>query len=176
MRRAVICWLLLAPALADARAIAFLAHPKAPMGRFETQAISQGGSQFLARPATQLVVRDLDNGAEQVLVGANAFDFSVSLDGGSIFYSRVLPGSHRDLGGCDIFRLDLATGDVQQLTDGPGWNMQPVEIPGGDVCFLSSRDRWAPTSENFLPVITIYRMDANGSQQRSIWHAGLGGV
>jgi hypothetical protein len=139
-------------------------------GLFNTQTAPNA---YAAWAGTQLRIRPDGAGVdgERVVVESNALDFSISLDGKSIFYTKTaLPGA------ANIFKYNLATGEHTQLTNDTNvWNFQPVEGPGGTLYFLSNRDKWvSPRGGNVMA--TIYAMNADGSNQRRIWHAGHDGI
>jgi hypothetical protein len=162
---------------ATAREVAFLAHPRIEnAGLFKTQSVSEQRGPYLARPNAQLIVRNLATGAERVLVDRNVLDFSVSIDGTNLLVS-IVDGyiSKKSPGRCDVWRVDVASGTKTRLTNGPGWNCQPIELGDGSLAFLSNRDGWKSPKEVYR-AFTIYHMNAQGGEQQRIWHAGIGGI
>lgn len=155
--------------------IAFLAAPRTD-GFFKTQSVAEAGfgannplkdGPHTNQPNAQLITRV--DGVEKVLVQAGAWDFSVCADGRTLLASIIKKDR------ADIYRIDSVTGETVQLTDGPGWNCQPVECGDGSIAFLSDRDNWRNPGENYK-AFTIYRMAADGREVERIWHAGFGGV
>lgn len=171
--------LLLALLAASARAdVAFLAAPRTT-GWFATQSLSQLRGPYVSHADAKLIIKP-EVGEERVLVDGNVLDFSVSLDAQSILYTKVIVPPPKDvnaptpLARADVFRITLATRAIEQLTNGDGWNCQPVETVDG-IAFLSNRDGWKNPHEGYQ-AFTIYKMGRDGTKQQRIWHAGLGGV
>ena len=148
--------------------IAFLAHPRGPTGEwFPTQSLSELDGGYKFHPGSQLIVRS-GSGEERVLVNGSVLDFSVSQDGKALFVSIV--ENNRS----DIYRVDVSSGEKTKITNGPGWNCQPMEHRDW-IVFLSNRDQWQNPHEGYT-AFGLYRMNKQGGQQERIWHAGIGGV
>lgn len=73
-----------------------------------------------------------------------------------------------------LYKLSLTNGLIEQLTDGPNDDFDPVELPNGDVIFMSTRrggygrchGAWEP-----LRVHTLHRLNAKtGDVERLSWH------
>lgn len=61
-----------------------------------------------------------------------------------------------------LFEINLESGDLHQLTDGPWDDIEPTYLPDGDILFCSSRcNRWVPCW--YSPVAVMHRCRADGS-------------
>ena len=66
-----------------------------------------------------------------------------------------------------LFALDIASGRIRQITDGPNDDFDPCPLPDGGLAFMSTRrggytrcnNPWEP-----LPVYTLHRMDPSPGQ------------
>jgi hypothetical protein len=68
-----------------------------------------------------------------------------------------------------IHELDLATGQARALTEGDTDNFSPVQLPSGDVLFLSTRrGGYHRCGRGPCFVYTLARMDAGGGNARSL--------
>jgi len=82
-----------------------------------------------------------------------------------------------------VFALDLGSGDLRQLTDGPYDDTGPCPLPDGGIALLSTRrggytrcnNPWEP-----IAVYTLHRMDADGKNLRTLsfhetneWHPSV---
>lgn len=109
--------------------VAFLAYPKTT-GYFNTQSVSQNNGPYVYHVGTDLVIADPD-GTERVLVKGQddaagflaVHDFCISLDGQSIIYAHIRKYTDKAGVWCDLFRVDVVTGETTQLTDAIAeWN------------------------------------------------------
>lgn len=109
--------------------VAFLAYPRTT-GIFETQSVSERSGQHVYHVGTDLMVADPD-GTERVLVSGSqpslgllaVHDFCVSLNGQSIIYSHIRTISPAPGIWCDLYRVNVATGQTVRLTDALNeWN------------------------------------------------------
>ncbi len=148
------------------------------------------------------------NGSEEVLVrGGNGAvtDPFVSFDGQWVYYAYFYDlrpehlNNQRDnlpYAGSDIFRIQVATRQVQQLTHGeftpntgagrwdetnpvdPGWdydrlgygilNLGPAPVAGGKVVFVSNRNGFAPNKSYTAPTLQLFVMDEDGANVTAI--------
>jgi TolB protein len=99
---------------------------------------------------------DFETGEETQLTDTpDAWDSTPSFaaDGKSVLFE-----SDRN-GGFDVYRLDLESSQVVQLTNEPGMDAQPKESPDGEtIAFASNRDG----------DLEIYVMDADGTNVRQL--------
>jgi len=153
------------------------------------------------------------DGSEELLVAGGdgaVTDPFVSFDGGAIYYAyfhdarpqaingqRGLPRA-----GADIFRLDLATRAVTQLTfgeftpntgagrfdesnpldPGPGFdslgygilNLGPAPVAGGRIAFTSNRNGFVPPRGLTNPTLQLFVMDEDGSNVTQIAPMNVG--
>ncbi|MDE2103817.1 MAG: hypothetical protein KGL39_41650 [Patescibacteria group bacterium] len=163
---------------------------------------------------SDLVVINPD-GSERVLVagGPGAItDPSVSLDGQFVYYSQIpnlstsplgtyvnpQKGPRVATGGCDIYKINVATGQITQLTRqewtpntgvanwtlpdpnnaakktgawlGYGiYNMMPCELPNGRIMFSSTRNGFIHNGAFTAPMVfQLFVMDADGSNVEQI--------
>lgn len=154
------------------------------------------------------------DGSEEVLVDATngaVTDPFVSFDGKWVYYSYFHDVSQANLNtqradlsrsGSDIFRINLASRVVEQLTfqeftpnTGAGnWdennpvspasgfnrlgygilNMSPAPIAGNKIVFTSSRNGFRPTKPYTYPTLQLFVMDENGSNVTAIAPMTLG--
>lgn len=154
------------------------------------------------------------DGSEEVLVpGGNGAvtDPFVSFDAQWIYYAYfhdVRPQSlntQRDqlsYQGADVFRIHVATRDIEQLTFGeftpntaagvwdesnpldPGagfnrlgygiMNLGPTPLPGGRVMFTSNRNAFVPPRGLTSPTMQLFVMDENGDNVTQVGHFNLG--
>ncbi len=160
-----------------------------------------------AEVGADLVLRHPD-GSEEVLVDAgvgSVTDPVVSFDGKSVFYAlfhdlrdSALNGQRQDLPhlGADIYRIDLATRQITQLTDGEftpntgagNWdesnpldpsseynrlgygilNLGPMPVPGGRLAFTSNRNGFDPPRGFTAPTMQLFVMDEDGENLEAI--------
>ena len=151
------------------------------------------------------------DGTEEVLVegGLGAIlDPVVSFDAQTVYYAKVHDQtdlhSFRDAArsGADIFKIDLGTREVTQLTfqewtpntgaadwsdhpvqvSAPGkktlgygvYNLGPCPLPDGKLMFTSSRNAYLPNKTFTFPNLQLYVMNADGHNVEQIGHLNLG--
>jgi hypothetical protein len=157
-------------------------------------------------PGADLMLLHPDGTEELLVAGGNGAvtDPFVSFDGRSVYYARfpdVRPqaiNSQRDLpyAGSDIYRIDLATRRITQLTHGewtpntgagnfdesnpvnpgPGFdylgygilNLAPAPVAGGKIVFTSNRNGFLPPKGYTNPTLQLYVMDADGGNITAI--------
>jgi hypothetical protein len=150
---------------------------------------------FSMEPNSDLVLLHPD-GREEVLVDAPAngavADPFVSFDAQWVFYSlfpdivRINDYPKVPLVGADIFKVNIATKQVVQLTHGeytpnavgavsfPVFNTGPAPLAGGRIVFTSNRNGLLPPKE-FTPVtMQMFTMNADGSDVEAIAPMTLG--
>lgn len=72
-----------------------------------------------------------------------------------------------------LFKMDLATGQTEQLTDGPDDDFDPAELPDGDLVFISTRrGGFARCTGNYEPVetATLHKRHKSGEIKCLSWH------
>ncbi|MFO1349251.1 MAG: hypothetical protein U1F68_00645 [Gammaproteobacteria bacterium] len=153
------------------------------------------------------------SGGEEVLVagGANAVtDPFVSFDGQWVYYSLFHdPADINDQrglprGGADIYRINLASRQIQQLTFGEftpntgagHWdesnpldppagfnslgygilNLGPAPVAGGKVAFVSNRNGFIPPRGLSTPTLQLFVMDEDGENVTPIAPLTIGSV
>jgi hypothetical protein len=162
---------------------------------FHPARLEQGADLMLLHP----------NGGQEVLVSAGngaVTDPFVSFDAQWVYYSYFPDpanlNTQRGLpyGGADIFRINLATRQVQQLTFGeftpntgsghwdesnpvnppPGYNYlgygilntAPCPLAGGKIAFTSNRNGFIPPRGYTNPTLQLFVMDEDGSNVTQI--------
>lgn len=145
------------------------------------------------------------DGSEEILVDCGecaVTDPFVSFDGTEIYYSLFYApedvNTQRDLPrrGADIFKINLATRHVTQLTFGEftpntgagNWdennplepepqfnrlgygifNLSPMPLPGGKLAFTSNRNGFHPPKPHTRPTMQLFVMDENGDNVTDI--------
>ncbi|MBQ6620210.1 MAG: hypothetical protein IJH68_08705 [Thermoguttaceae bacterium] len=91
---------------------------------------------------------------------------------------RDMPAFYRQYkadpkGKLHLYKMDLAAREPIQLTEGNDDDFDPIEIPGGDIIFMSTRrggygrchGTWEP-----LPVHTLHRLGQDGAITTLSWH------
>jgi hydrazine synthase alpha subunit-like protein len=155
------------------------------------------------------------NGTEELLVAGGAgsvTDPFVSFDAQWVYYSYFYDlrpesiNTQRDLSyaGADIFRINLATRAIQQLTFGeftpntgsgnwdesnplnPGAgydylgygivNVGPAPVAGGKIAFTSNRNGFVPPKGLTNPTLQLFVMDEDGSNVTQIAPMNIGSV
>ncbi len=88
---------------------------------------------------------------------------SVAFDGKSLLVAMARAGEKF----FHIYRLPVAGGEPQQLTDGPFHDIDPAELPDGRIVFTSTR---IGTFEEYHqpPSRALFRMNADGSNRHPI--------
>ena len=79
----------------------------------------------------------------------------------------------REEGKYHLYRMDLETGETEQLTFGPHDDFDPAELPDGDLVFISTRrGGFARCTDPFEPVetATLHRRAKDGSVKTVSWH------
>ncbi|MBQ6620066.1 MAG: hypothetical protein IJH68_07975 [Thermoguttaceae bacterium] len=72
-----------------------------------------------------------------------------------------------------LYKMDLASGKIEQLTDGPDDDFDPAELPDGDLVFMSTRrGGFARCTGDCEPVedATLHRLDKDGTIKTLSWH------
>jgi hydrazine synthase alpha subunit-like protein len=165
---------------------------------FHPARMDAGADLMLLRP----------DGSEQVLVAGGVggvTDPFVSFDGQSVYYS-YFPDLRQDAlnyqrenlpyRGADIFRINLSTRQITQLTHGEftpntgagSWdetnpvdpppefdrlgygilNLAPCPLPGGRIAFVSNRNGFEPPKGYTAPTLQLFVMDENGQNVTQI--------
>jgi hypothetical protein len=127
--------------------VVYLSAPRTT-GYFHTTSVSENSGPYQHKAGTDLMVwRHATNTVELLVNGEQpdkglvaVLDGSISVDGKSALYAHIR--THADTAGgayCDLFRVDLATKEVTQLTnarnefDPPrgshGWQVEPYPPP-----------------------------------------------
>ncbi len=164
-------------------------------------------------PGADLMLLHPD-GSEEVLVDCTdcgVTDPVISFDGQYVYYSlfhnlqpAFLNGQRGDLPhlGADIFRMNLSTRAIEQLTHGEftpltgagNWdesnplnppnqynrlgygilNLGPMPLPGGKLAFTSNRNGYIPTASFTNPTLQLYVMDSDGENLEAIAPMNIG--
>ncbi len=152
------------------------------------------------------------DGSEEILVdcvSCGVTDPFVSFDAKWVYYSLFhdltqvnTQRGNLPLEGADIFRINLATREIQQLTHGKftpntgngTWdesnplnptsdfnrlgygilNLGPMPLPGNKLVFTSNRNGYVPTKGFTNPTLQLYVMDTDGSNVHAIAPMSLG--
>lgn len=158
-------------------------------------------------PGADLMLLHPD-GSEEVLVAGGiggVTDPVVSFDGQSVYFARFPDLRSESLNyqreflpeqGADIWRIDIATRQLTQLTHGeftpntgagnwhPGnpldppetynrlgygvLNLGPMPLPDGRIAFTSNRNAFVPPKGFTMPTLQLFVMDANGENVEAI--------
>ena len=155
-------------------------------GHFATQCFGfnsiHGGGVFALEGwrAKQPAVADLLRGCivangrlkGKTLERGSFYTPEVSYDGTCVYFAHCAATEHRWSWSEDtvwkIFKLDLATGVVTQLTQGPWNDFDPAELPSGRVAFISERRGgfircFTEGSRLRVPTFVLHSMRADGS-------------
>lgn len=145
--------------------------------------IAGGGVYVLEEPGRSTKVRDLIAGR---LPRGNYTTLALSYDAQTVYFAfseraAKKPDFYSPERRCfHLFALDLASGQLRQLTEGPNDDFDPCPLPDGGIAFMSTRrggfgrchNVWEP-----LPAYTLHRMDASGENVRTLsfhetneWH------
>jgi cytochrome c553 len=113
-----------------------------------------------------LFVCDLTDGSMKQLVDSpdgQILGADLSFDGKTILFSwRRRPSPYYQ-----VYRIGVDGSGLKQLTEGACFNYDAAWLPDGGIVFLSSRRPQAAYCF-FTPVGTLYRMSADGTDQRRI--------
>lgn len=168
----------------------------------------------ISQPAIMEANADLmllhPDGSEEVLVKGGedgaVTDPMMSLDGESVYYSHLKglkgtsPHGQSPFGGADIYKVNVKTRKIVQLTHGEytpntgaaNWssdfrtpekgkaylhygalNMGPCPLPGGRIVFTSSRNAFKPPKHQ-SPCQQLFVMDEDGSNVEMIGYLNIG--
>ncbi len=164
-----------------------------------------------AEPGSDLVLLRADGSEELLVAGGNGavMDPVVSFDALWVYYALIpdllnINTQRRDAArsGSDIFKINLATREIVQLTfqewtpntgardwsDDPLqenetganalrygiYNLGPCPLPGDRVMFTSSRNGFAPNKSFTFPNLQLYVMDEDGANVECVGHLNLG--
>jgi WD40-like Beta Propeller Repeat len=118
------------------------------------------------RGTTAIYVLDVSTGERSRVTGED-LDVATpdwSPDGTSIVFAAEEPDVLPEF--IDLFKVDLETLEIEQLTDAPEPDFDPEWSPDGTkIVFRSRRDRVLPQGQCCDPYDEIYVMNANGTQQ-----------
>ena len=96
----------------------------------------------------------------------------VSYDGKTLYFAHCGATEHRwewsDKTVWKLFKLDLESGRVTQLTEGPWDDFDPIELPSGRIVFISERRGgfircFTEGSRHRVPTFVLHSMRADGS-------------
>ena len=73
-----------------------------------------------------------------------------------------------------VYEIDVDGGGLRQLTTGPSENTEPCYLPDGRICFTSSRCGRLVQCGDWAIVFSLYTMNSDGSDVRSITEAKEG--
>ncbi len=91
------------------------------------------------------------------------FDMNVSFDAQALYFSY----RGKDRTNWQIYRIGIDGTGLRQLTDGPSYNISPMELPDGDVVFVSTR-RGGYTLCQPGPSSNLYRASPDGGNVRCV--------
>jgi len=153
------------------------------------------------------------DGSEETLFAAGkgaVLDPAVSLDAQWVFFSYIPDASSSGInpqrglayGGADLYKINIATRQVTQLThqewtpptgsanwssnllnaSGPNtvylgfgiFNLGACPLPGNRLMFVSSRDGYQPNKEYTTPNLRLYIMDDDGRNVEPVGHLNIG--
>ena len=106
------------------------------------------------------------------LGGGSFYTPEVSYDGKTVYFAHCASTEHRWVWSEEttwkLFKLNLETGEVTQLTEGPWNDFDPVELPSGRVAFISERRGgfircFTEGSRLRVPTFVTHSMKADGS-------------
>jgi len=145
-----------------------------------------GGVFVLEEPGRSLTTRDLIAG--RLPEGCYA-SLAMSYDARTAYFAFAGRTEKKPAFGSPeqryyhLFALDLGSGDLRQLSDGPYDDTDPCPLPDGGLALLSTRrggytrcnNPWEP-----IAVYTLHRMDADGKNLRALsfhetneWHPSV---
>lgn len=158
-------------------------------------------------PGADLMLLHPDGSEEVLVAGGNGgvTDPVVSFDGQSVYFGRFPDLRTENLNyqrdflpeqGADIWRIDIATRQLTQLTHGEftpntgagHWhptnpldppegynrlgygvlNLGPMPLPDGRIVFTSNRNAFVPPKGFTMPTLQLFVMDANGENVEAI--------
>jgi len=122
---------------------------------------------WLPRGHQHLFVVSADGGTPRQITDGDwdHGDFNWTPDGQALLFSGLrIEDAEYEVGHREIYRVEVATGRIDQLTDRPGPHQNPVPSPDGQMIAFQGHD-WtrAPYWENEL-----YVMDADGGNVRRL--------
>ena len=121
-----------------------------------------------AQPGTDLVLRNLSTGAEQVIDSVSSYEFNE--DGGRLVYIKRTRGERT---GDGIFVLEPATGTTRTLLSGKGtYQNVSFDDAGRQLAFLSNRDE----VEADQPAFKLYLWDGESESAREVAAEGAPGI
>ena len=139
-----------------------LTEGKFPLGTISTMSLSYDAKTIYFSYAD---LSKFTDGKDPIkLAGAGFEDYS------SDYVSKFMK---EEDGKFHLFKMDLATREITQLTTGCDDDFDPVELPDGGIVFMSTRrggfgrchGSWEP-----LAVHTLHRLDSDGKITTLSWH------
>ena len=139
-----------------------LTEGKLPLGTISTMSLSYDAKTVYFAYAD---LSQFTDGTQPVkLYGAGFEDYSADY---------VTKFMNEEEGKFHLYKMDLATREITQLTSGCDDDLDPVELPDGDLVFLSTRrggfircnGPWEP-----LAAHTLHRLNADGTVTTLSWH------
>ncbi|MDO5553070.1 MAG: hypothetical protein Q4G68_04865 [Planctomycetia bacterium] len=150
---------------------------KSPGKSFETESLSQGkfprgvfSTPSLSFDAKTLYFAFADF-SQVVPEGAERTTLQALMDRGRD--TEINEYLNRKEGKYHLYKMDLATGVAEQLTDGPDDDFDPVELPDGDLIFVSTRrGGFARCTGVYEPVetATLHKRFQSGEVECLSWH------
>ncbi|MBR2585697.1 MAG: hypothetical protein IKE64_09750 [Thermoguttaceae bacterium] len=143
----------------DARS---LTGGKLPRGAFETPSLSFDGKTlyFAFADFTNVVPEDAPELTLRAVID-RGYDYQLE-----DYLARSDGKFH-------LYKMDLASGKIEQLTDGPDDDFDPAELPDGDLVFMSTRrGGFARCTADYEPVedATLHRRAQDGTIKTLSWH------
>src|SRR5579871_232961 len=212
LRRCALLWFLALPAC-FAQVSYDVVYVRAPRAGDNTYVRFPDVFYPTAMPSGSDLILLHPDGSEETLFAAGkgaVLDPAVSLDGQWVFFSYIPDASDSGInpqrglayGGADIYKINVATRQVTQLTQqvwtpptgSANWSKDPLNpstpdsiylgfgifnlgscpLPNGKVMFVSSRDGYLPNKDYTNPNLRLYIMDDDGRNVEPVGHLNIG--
>lgn len=135
-----------------------------PRGLFSTPSLSFDGKTLYFAFADFSKVQDPDENAPVLTV-------QELIDKG--YPHHILDYIKEPEGKYHLYKMDLATRETTQLTDGPADDFDPTLLPNGNVVFISTRrGGFARCNQGWEPIqtATLHELLPNGDVKQLSWH------
>ena len=98
------------------------------------------------------------------------FDMSLSPDAGKLLFAWMKLGKDDSF---HVYEINLDGSGLRQLTTGPYHDVSPIYLPGGEICFASTRVESYQMCQPG-PACALFTIDADGENLRRIEFGTLG--